>query len=129
MVIKKQRRQRERGAALLVELTVAMVILTTALMPIALSIMKDQHASHNYYFKAIGMEIVDGEMEILRSGYWKEFEQGAQPYPTTCKAAENLPEGDFILTLQGKLIRLEWKIKEGRYRYYRVHVVREVNIQ
>ena len=129
MVTKKQHRQRERGAALLVELSVAMVILTTALMPIALSIMKDQHASHNYYFKAIAMEIVDGEMEILRSGYWKEFEQGAQSYPTTAKAAENLPEGDFILTLKGKLIRLEWKIKEGRYRYYRVHVVREVNIQ
>ena len=129
MVTKKQNRQRERGAALLVELIVAMVILTTALMPIALSIMKDQRASRNYYFKAIAMEIVDGEMEILRNGYWKEFEQGAQPYLTTAKAAANLPEGDFILTLEGKLIRLEWKIKEGRYRYYRVHVVREVNVQ
>ena len=129
MVTKKQNRQRERGAALLVELTVAMVILITALIPITLSIMKDQRASHNYYFKAIAMEIVDGEMEILRNGYWKEFEQGAQPYPTTAKAGENLPEGDFILTLKGKLIRLEWKIKEGRYRYYRVHIVREVNIQ
>ena len=129
MVTMRQSRQRERGAALLVELIVAMVILTTALMPIALSIMKDQRASRNYYFKAIAMEIVDGEMEVLRSGYWKEFQQGAQPYPTTAEAAQNLPEGDFILTLKGKLIRLEWKIKEGRYRYYRVHVVREVNIQ
>ncbi len=113
----------------MVELTVAMVILITALIPIALSIMKDQRASHNYYFKAIAMEIVDGEMEILRNGYWKEFEQGTQPYLTTAKAAANLPEGNFILTLKGKLIRLEWKIKEGRYRYYRVNVVREVSIQ
>ena len=129
MVTKKQNRQRQRGAALLVELVVAMVILTTALMPIALSIIKDQRAFRNYYFKAIAMEIVDGEMEILRSGYWKEFQQGAQPYPTTAKAAANLPEGDFILILEGKLIRLEWKIKEGRYRHYRVRVVREVNIQ
>ena len=129
MVTTKQNRQRQRGAALLVELTVAMVILTTALMPIALSIMKDHRSYRNYYFKAIAMEIVDGEMEVLRSGYWKEFQQGAQPYPTTAEAAQNLPEGDFILTLKGKLIRLEWKIKEGRYRYYRVHVVREVNIQ
>ncbi len=129
MVTIKQNRQRERGAALLVELTVAMVILITALMPIALSVMKDQRSYRNYYFKAIAMEIVDGEMEILRNGYWKEFQQGAQPYLTTAKSAANLPEGDFILTLKGKLIRLEWKIKEGRYRYYRVHVVREVNVQ
>ena len=129
MVTTKQNRQRQRGAALLVELVVAMVILTTALMPIALSIIKDQRAFRTYYFKAIAMEIVDGEMEILRNGYWKEFEQGAQPYLTTAKAAANLPEGDFILTLEGKLIRLEWKIKEGRYRHYRVHVVREVNVQ
>ena len=113
----------------MVELIVAMVILTTALMPIALSVMKDQRSYRNYYFKAIAMEIVDGEMEVLRSGYWKEFQQGAQPYPTTAKAAGNLPEGDFTLTLEGKSIRLEWKIKEGRYRHYRVHVVREVNIQ
>jgi len=129
MVTMKQNRQRERGAALMLELIVAMAVLTTALMPIALSIMKDQRTFRNYYFKAIAMEIVDGEMEILRSGYWREFQQGAQPYPTTAKAAGNLPEGDFILTLKGKLIRLEWKLKEGRYRYYRVHVVREVNIQ
>ena len=113
----------------MVELVVAMLILTTALMPIALSIIKDQRAFRTYYFKAIAMEIVDGEMEILRSGYWNEFQQGPQPYPTTAKAAANLPEGDFILTLEGKSIRLEWKIKEGRYRHYRVHVVREVNIQ
>ena len=129
MVTKKQNRQRERGAVLLAELIVALVLLATALIPITFSIINDQRTFRNYYFKAIAMEIVDGEMEILKSGYWKEFEQGAQPYPTTAKAGENLPEGDFILTLKGKLIRLEWKIKEGRYRYYRVHVVREVNIQ
>ena len=129
MVTKKQNRQRERGAVLLAELIVALVLLATALIPITFSIINDQRTFRNYYFKAIAMEIVDGEMEILKSGYWKEFEQGAQPYLTTAKAAANLPEGDFILTLKGKLIRLEWKIKEGRYRYYRVHVVREVNIQ
>jgi len=129
MVTKKQNRQRERGAVLLAELIVALVLLATALIPITFSIINDQRTFRNYYFKAIAMEIVDGEMEILKSGYWKEFEQGAQPYPTTAKAGENLPEGDFILTLKGKLIRLEWKIKEGRYRYYRVHIVREVNIQ
>ena len=129
MVTKKQNRQRERGAVLLAELIVALVLLATALIPITFSIINDQRTFRNYYFKAIAMEIVDGEMEILKSGYWKEFEQGAQPYPTTAKAGENLPEGDFILTLKGKLIRLEWKMKEGRYRYYRVHIVREVNIQ
>ena len=129
MVTKKQNRQRERGAVLLAELIVALVLLATALIPITFSIINDQRTFRNYYFKAIAMEIVDGEMEILRSGYWNEFQQGAQPYQTTAKAAANLPEGDFILTLEGKLIRLEWKLKEGRYRYYRVHVVREVNIQ
>lgn len=72
------------------------------------------------------MEIVDGEMEVLRAGYWKEFNQGTQPYPTTAQSMKNLPEGKLQLTLDGKRLQLEWTPKEERYQSGRV--VREVNL-
>lgn len=126
MVITDKKRKRERGSVLLSELIGAMLILTLAMVPIILMLTKDQQAYRKYYFKAVAMEIVDGEMEVLRAGYWKEFEQGIQTYPTTANSATNLPDGELLLTLEAKKIRLEWKPKEERYQS--VHIVREVDL-
>ena len=125
MVISKNERRKERGSALLVELVGAMLVLTLAIMPITLMLLKDQRACQEHYYKAVAMEIVDGEMEVLRAGYWKEFKQGAQSYPTTANSATNLPEGELRLTLQGEKIRLEWEPKEQRFQS--VHIVREAD--
>ena len=125
MVISKNERRKERGSALLVELVGAMLVLTLAIMPITLMLLKDQRACQEHYYKAVAMEIVDGEMEVLRAGYWKEFKQGAQSYPTTANSATNLPEGELRLTLQGQKIRLEWEPKEQRFQS--VHIVREAD--
>ena len=126
MVITKQDRRKERGSVLLAELIGAMLVLTLAIMPITLMLLKDQRACREYYYKAVAMEIVDGEMEVLRTGFWKEFKQGAQPYPTNAHSVTNLPEGELLLTLKGQKIRLEWKPKEQRFQS--VHVVREVDL-
>ncbi len=125
MVISKNERRKERGSALLVELVGAMLVLTLAIMPITLMLLKDQRACREHYYKAVAIEIVDGEMEVLRAGYWKEFKQGAQSYPTTANSATNLPEGELRLTLQGQKIRLEWEPKEQRFQS--VHIVREAD--
>ena len=55
------------------------------------------------------MEIVDGEMEILAAGGWKNFPDGTQNYPVQAKAAANLPPGKFQLTKTGNHLRLEWQ--------------------
>jgi len=125
MVISKNERRKERGSALLVELVGAMLVLTLAIMPITLMLLKDQRACQEHYYKAVAMEIVDGEMEVLRAGYWKDFKQGVQPYFTTANSATNLPEGELRLTLQGEKIRLEWEPKEQRFQS--VHIVREAD--
>ena len=126
MVITDKNRKRERGSALLSELIGAMLILTLAMMPIIVMLVKDQQTCRKYYFKAVAMEVVDGEMEVLRAGYWKEFEQGIHTYPTTANSATNLPDGELLLTLEAKKMRLEWKPKEENYRS--VHIVREVDL-
>ena len=125
-MITKQDRRKERGSALLAELIGAMLVLTLAIMPITVMLLKDQRACREYYYKAVAMEIVDGEMEVLRAGYWREFEQGVQPYPTTAHSVTNLPEGELLLTLQGQKMRLEWK--PGEKRHQSIHIVREVDL-
>ena len=109
MVIRLQQatRTRKRGA-LMIEVAVGMAILVAVLLPLSLSMVKDQKLCRAYYYRAVAMEIVDGEMEILAAGEWRAFPPGSQPYPVRAASAKNLPPGRFILTRQEKLLRLEW---------------------
>lgn len=102
-------------AMLTTELVVAMAILFIALIPLAYSVSRDQLACRAYYQRAVAMEIVDGEMEILLAGEWQAFKEGRQGYPVTNLAVTNLGKGEFILTRSNQWIRLEWRpAKTGR---------------
>jgi hypothetical protein len=110
MVIRLEHAQRKRQrGALMAEVAVGISILVAVLLPLSLAMLKDQKLCRAYYYRAVAMEIVDGEMEILAAGEWRAFKNaGAQPYPVRADAAKNLPPGHFILTRQDKLFRLEW---------------------
>ena len=60
------------------------------------------------YQRALAMEIVDGEMEILAAGDWKNFPDGSQNYPVHANAMASLPPGHFQMTKTGSHLRLEW---------------------
>ncbi len=90
------------------EVAVGIAIFVGVLLPLSLSMLQDQKLCRAYYYRAVAMEIVDGEMEILAAGEWREFKSGSQPYPVRAAAAKNLPPGRFILTRENKLFRLEW---------------------
>lgn len=93
----------------MVDLVVAVSILALALMPLAYSFTHEVKLLRAEYQRAAAMEIVDGEMEILAAGGWKQFPDGAESYPVHLKAAANLPPGKFTLTKTGNHLRLEWK--------------------
>jgi len=119
MVISKNHFSKAReAAALTTELIIALAILASTMIPLSFSFLREQKLLKNYYQRAVAMEIVDGEMEILQAGEWKTFPEGTQPYKTTANAAKNLPNGNFMLTKQGDQLRLEWKSKS-------VKVIRE----
>lgn len=91
------------------ELLVAMGILVIALMPLLAAFVQTQKAARGAYQRAAAMEIMDGEMEILAAGEWREFKEGAQPYPLHANVMKNLPAGKAMLTIAGKHVRLEWQ--------------------
>jgi len=92
----------------MVELVAALAILTAVMIPLAFGFAQETRLFKSYYERAVAMEIVDGEMEILAAGEWRAFKPGAQTYPVLAESVKNLPPGRFTLTLQGKRIRLEW---------------------
>jgi hypothetical protein len=100
--------RRQRGA-LMVELLVAVALLTGVLFPLAYSLATEQRLARSYYQRAVAMEIVDGEMEALLAGEWRAFSPGTHEYPVQAGAATNLPPGRFVLSVQPDKLRLRWQ--------------------
>ena len=82
---------------------------TSPLLPLAYSLGSEKRLVRATYHRAVAMEIVDGEMEVLVAGAWRAASPGTHLYPIHAAAATNLPPGRFLLNAsQGKL-RLEWQ--------------------
>ena len=100
-----------RGA-LATEAIVALGILVLVFVPIAMTFLQESKALRAYYFKAVAMEIVDGEMEAIAAGEWRAMTSGTQNYSVRAASATNLPPGEFLLTLTNTRARLEWVPKK-----------------
>jgi hypothetical protein len=94
---------------LMVELLVALAIVIIALLPIAYAFAAEHRLALASYQRAVAMEIVDGEMEVLLAGQWRDFSPGTHDYTVHAGAATNLPPGKFTLTVQPDRIRLRWQ--------------------
>jgi hypothetical protein len=93
----------------MIELLVAMALLTGALLPLAYSIGSEKRLARATYQRAVAMEIVDGEMEVLIAGEWRSFAAGTHDYQVKARSATNLPPGRFLLTMRADRVRLEWR--------------------
>lgn len=109
MVTRATNHSRRRRGALMTELFVAMALLTGALLPLAYSITSEKRLARDSYQRAVAMELVDGEMEILAAGEWHAFSTGSHEYSVHAAAAGNLPPGRFLLTITTNKVRLEWR--------------------
>ena len=78
MVIRPTIHSIRRRGALMTELFVAMALLTGALLPLAYSITSEKRLARASYQRAVAMEIVDGEMEVLAAGEWRAFSAGCR---------------------------------------------------
>src|SRR5580693_181250 len=97
-----------RRGILMMDLAMAMIVFSLAIFPLAFSFVKERQVLHLDYCRAVADEVVDGEMEILAAGDWKNFPDGPQVYTVHAQAAANLPAGHFELTKTGNHLRLEW---------------------
>jgi hypothetical protein len=75
----------------------------------------EQHVCRVYYWRAVAMETVDGEMEVLAAGEWRDFDEGTTSYTVHAESAKYLPPGKFTLTVHGPRLRLEWRPDKSRF--------------
>jgi hypothetical protein len=108
------RRSRREHGSMTIELMMALAIIVMILLPLGLSFVDEQHACRVYYWRAVAMETVDGEMEVLAAGEWHTFGEGTMPYAVHAESAKYLPPGKFMLTVHGPHLRLEWRPERSR---------------
>ncbi len=101
-------RRNAQSGTLITEVLVAISILAVAALPLMSSIVLVQKSIRNSYQRGVAMEMIDGEMEILLAGEWREYQPGPQPYELHGAAVKNLPPGRAVLTINGRHVRLEW---------------------
>jgi hypothetical protein len=124
VLVPRPRPRTERGA-LLTELVIAIALMAIVVLPLAFGFAKEQKLCRAYYFQAVAMEIVDGEIELLKAGAWKNIPEGTGNYSMRAESAANLPPGRFLLTRKDRFLRLEWvpdKLGKGG------RVVRELEV-
>ncbi len=99
---------RKERASLTIELLIAVTILVLAVFPLALSFLGEQKLARSYYYRAVAIEIVDGEMEALVAGGWRGFQPGVHAYAPRAESAVQLHPGRFELTVASDRLRLAW---------------------
>lgn len=103
-----RRNPHAQRAFLEIDLLMALTILTLAIVPLGFSFARERAVLRAEYMRSAADEIVDGEMEILVAGDWKNYPDGAQNYTVHANTAAHLPAGHFELTKNGNHLRLEW---------------------
>jgi hypothetical protein len=109
MVIAKSQAKLPKTGAILAELTMAIAVLVIAMLPLAFAATSDARQLRTTYQKAIAREIVDGEIEALAAGEWKQVPDGTHDYVVRANAATNLPKGNFRVIRNQNVLRLEWR--------------------
>jgi len=93
----------------MVEVLVAVAILMGVLFPLAYSFVGERRLARSCYQRAVAMEIVDGELEVLLAGEWRAFSPGTHEYAVHAGAGTNLPPGRLTLSVQPGKVRLRWQ--------------------
>lgn len=96
------------SGSLTIELLIAVTILMLAIFPLSLSFLGEQKLARALYYRAVAMEIVDGEMEVLTAGYWREFQPGVHVYTPKAESVAGLSAGRFELRLDAEYVQLAW---------------------
>ena len=104
-------KQKQRGF-LMIDAVAGLAILVIAIIPLGYSFAQERRSLHREYSRAVLVELLDGEMEILSDGAGKNLPDGPQDYPVTSSALDKVPPGHFKLTKSGQNLRLEWSADE-----------------
>ena len=99
---------KQRGSVI-AELVVAISLLTVTVIPFAYSFLNSERLMRQAQYRAVAMEVVDGEVEVLALGGLSRKPEGESLMVFHRGAATSLPKGQFVLVRRGNQGALEWK--------------------
>lgn len=123
MVIQRNKNHSRRGV-LEVDMLIAMALLLGAAIPLMCTFASDARALRLGYNRAVAMECVDGELEVLAAGAWRQQPLGTNQITFSGIAARNLRPPTALFIRRPDAIRVEWRPDSNRT----VCIAREVKL-
>ena len=125
MNIRPTTRLTNRLAFLQLDVAVAITVLALVFIPLSVSSSGDLDLARRQYFEAVALQLIDGEMDVLLAGERRKYTPGEHQIKPVGEAVQNLPEGEFVLTVHDQKLALAW-VPTKRAKWGRVERVVEL---
>ena len=125
MNIRPTTRLTNRLAFLQLDVAVAITFLALVFIPLSISSSGDLDLARRHYFEAVALQLIDGEMDVLLAGERRKHTTGEHRITPIGEAVQNLPEGEFVLTVHDQKLTLAW-VPTKRAKWGRVERVVEL---
>ncbi len=125
MNIRPTTRLANRLAFLQLDVAVAITFLALVFIPLSISSSGDLDLARRHYFEAVALQLIDGEMDVLLAGERRKYTTGEHRITPVGEAVQNLPEGEFVLTVHDQKLTLAW-VPTKRAKWGRVERVVEL---
>lgn len=124
-MVTQRNKNRSRRGVLEVDMLIAMALLLGAAIPLMCTFASDARALRQGYNRAVAMECVDGELEVLAAGAWRQQPLGTNEITLSGTAVHNLRPPTATVIRRPDSIRVEWRPASNRS----VCIAREVKLQ
>ena len=125
MILSRTTRVARCRAFLQLDVAVAITILALVFIPLSSSSSGDLDLARRQYFEAVALQLIDGEMDLLLAGERRKYTTGEHRITPVGEAVQNLPEGEFVLTVHDQKLTLAW-VPTKRAKWGRVERVVEL---
>ena len=125
MNIRPTTRLAKRLAFLQLDVAIALTVLALVFIPLSVSSSGDLDLARRQYFEAVALQLIDGEMDVLLAGERRKYTPGEHQIKPVGEAVQNLPEGEFVLTVHDQKLTLAW-VPTKRAKWGRVERVVEL---
>ena len=112
MNIRPTTRLANRLAFLQLDVAVAITFLALVFIPLSISSSGDLDLARRHYFEAVALQLIDGEMDVLLAGERRKYTTGEHRITPVGEAVQNLPAGEFVLSVQDEKLTLAWMPKK-----------------
>ena len=125
MNIRPTTRLAKHLAFLQLDVAIALTVLALVFIPLSVSSSGGLDLARRHYFEAVALQLIDGEMDVLLAGERRKYTTGEHRITPVGEAVQNLPEGEFVLTVHDQKLTLAW-VPTKRAKWGRVERVVEL---